>query len=136
MMAKLKTIKPLVAKLAPRFGYTPGNERERSTYRDQTQEWRRWYKTSRWQKLRWSILVRDLFTCRRCDRIEPDTSKLVADHKIPHRGDDALFWDEKNLQCLCKPCHDRDKQSEERRGYAVGSDIDGRPIDPHHPWNR
>jgi hypothetical protein len=25
-----------------------------------------------------------------------------------------LFWDEQNLQCLCKPCHDRLKQKEER----------------------
>jgi 5-methylcytosine-specific restriction endonuclease McrA len=62
------------------------------------------------------VLVRDLFTCQMagCGRIEPDTSKLVADHKVAHRGDERLFWDEQNLQCLCKDCHDRLKQSEER----------------------
>nr|WP_243256973.1 HNH endonuclease signature motif containing protein [Rhizobium skierniewicense] len=49
-----------------------------------------------------------------CGRIDGNTSRLVADHKIPHRGDEALFWDESNLQCLCKPCHDGLKQRQER----------------------
>ena len=39
----------------------------------------------------------------------------VADHITPHRGDEALFWDMCNGQCLCKRCHDRDKQREEAR---------------------
>lgn len=116
---RLTTLKPLVKKLAPRLGYLPGNEQERSRYRDATQAYRQWYKTARWQKLRWSILVRDLFKCQMegCGKIEGNTSLLVADHKIPHRGDQALFWDENNLQCLCKACHDRIKQSLERRGF-------------------
>lgn len=71
------------------------------------------YGTARWQKLRWSVLVRDLFTCRHCKKIEANTSLLVADHIIPHRGDLALFWDDRNLQCLCKLCHDSAKQREE-----------------------
>lgn len=115
-MAKLATIKPLIGKLAPRFGYTPGNEAERSRYRDTTQAWRAWYKTSRWQKLRWSILTRDMFTCQRCSRIEADTSQLVCDHIEPHRGDEAKFWTGP-FQVLCKTCHDRDKQREERRAW-------------------
>ena len=75
--------------------------------------WRRWYKTSRWQKLRWLILVRDGFTCRMCDRIEPKTSELVCDHIVPHRGDPALFWGGP-FQTLCKPCHDGPKRAAER----------------------
>ena len=114
-MGRLKSLKPRIGMLAPRIGYAAGNERERSLHRDATQPWRAWYKTARWQKLRWAVLVRDLFTCRRCKRVEPDTSQLVADHDTPHRGDEALFWDPENLQCLCKPCHDGDKQREERR---------------------
>lgn len=76
--------------------------------------WSRWYKTARWQRLRWSVLVRDLFTCRTCKCIEVDTSRLVADHVEPHRGSALLFWDEANLQCLCKGCHDSAKQAEEQ----------------------
>lgn len=78
--------------------------------------WKAWYKTARWQALRLSIFHRDLFKCQwpGCGRIEGNTSKLVCDHIIPHRGDERLFWDETNLQTLCKPCHDRLKQSAEQ----------------------
>lgn len=42
----------------------------------------------------------------------------VVDHKIPHRGDQALFWNRANWQSLCATHHSRDKQREEaRRGY-------------------
>lgn len=84
--------------------------------RDASAPWRRWYKTARWQKLRMKILIRDLFTCQMagCGRIEGDTSKLVCDHIDAHRGDERKFWDEANLQCICKHCHDSLKQSEEQ----------------------
>jgi 5-methylcytosine-specific restriction protein A len=29
-----------------------------------------------------------------------------TDHIIPHKGDQALFWDTNNHQSLCKDCHD------------------------------
>lgn len=113
-MPKLKTLKPLVGKLPPRIANQAGDEIQRSRFRDETQAWRRWYKTSRWQKLRWSVLVRDLFTCQMCKRVEADTSQLVGDHKLPHRGDERMFWDEANIQCVCKHCHDGEKQRQER----------------------
>lgn len=116
-MGRLKTPAPRVALAPSRIGQPPKDEAERSRQRDATVTWRSWYKTARWQRLRWGVLVRDLFTCQRsgCGRIEADTSKLVADHKLAHRGDPELFWDERNVQCLCKGCHDRLKQAEERR---------------------
>lgn len=93
------------------------SEARRLRERDRNVEWRKWYKTARWQKLRMDVLVRDMFTCQMagCGRIEHRTSQLVADHKLQHHGDAELFWDARNLQCLCKPCHDRLKQAEERR---------------------
>jgi 5-methylcytosine-specific restriction protein A len=54
----------------------------------------------------------------------------------PHRGDSVLFWHEENWQPLCKPHHDSTKQAEEKRGYVIGCDVQGIPIDPKHPWNR
>lgn len=117
-MTKLRNIKPMVGKLPPLIRTQSGDETQRSRFRDHTQAWRRWYKTSRWQKLRWSVLVRDLFTCQMCKSIKADTSQLVGDHIKPHRGDERMFWDESNIQCVCKRCHDRDKQREERRGYV------------------
>lgn len=113
-MARLKAIKPRVSAMPSRLGYAAGDEAARSRHRDATQPWRQWYKTARWQRLRWSILVRDLFTCQRCKKVEGNTRLLVADHKTPHRGDEALFWDAGNLQCLCKTCHDGVKQAEEQ----------------------
>ena len=76
--------------------------------------WHHWYKTARWQKLRWSVLLRDLFTCQICGAVEGRKGQAVADHKLPHRGDEALFWDADNLQCLCKRCHDSTKQKIDR----------------------
>ncbi len=54
-----------------------------------------------------------------CGRFVVDTSQLVADHKIRHQGDHELFWDEGNLQTLCKHCHDSLKQREERSGFRA-----------------
>ncbi|UEM09030.1 HNH endonuclease [Bradyrhizobium barranii subsp. barranii] len=78
--------------------------------------WKRWYKTARWQALRLSVFQRDLFTCQRteCGHLEGNTALLVCDHIKPHRGDERLFWDDANLQTLCKACHDTIKQREEQ----------------------
>ncbi|MCM2455315.1 HNH endonuclease [Rhizobium sp. CG4] len=114
-MGRLTTIKPRIGTLPPRLGPATG-EVERNRHRDASLEYRGWYKTARWQKLRMSVLIRDRFTCQMvgCGRVDGNTSRLVADHKTPHRGDERLFWDENNLQCLCKTCHDKLKQKEER----------------------
>jgi 5-methylcytosine-specific restriction protein A len=77
--------------------------------------WRAWYNMARWKALRLATFLRDLYCCRRCGRVEGNTSKLVCDHIKPHRGNAVLFWDEANLQTLCKPCHDKAKQIEEQQ---------------------
>ena len=98
------------------IGAAPVHDRQAYDRSRDEQPWRKWYKTARWQKLRWSILVRDLFTCQwlGCGLVEADTSQLVADHRDPHRGDERLFWEPRNLWTLCKPCHDSRKQRVER----------------------
>ena len=113
-MAKLTTLKPRIATLEPRIGYLSGDEAERSRYRRRTQAWRQWYGTARWQKLRWEVLVRDCFTCARCKRVSGNKGEAVADHIKPHRGDERLFWDPSNLQCVCQPCHDSIRQAEDK----------------------
>lgn len=112
-MARLTNLKPGLSTLATSIGYIP-DATGRDRHRDTVQPWRKWYKTSRWQKLRWSILIRDGLMCQMCKTIVPDTSKLVADHRTPHRGSASLFWDAANLWALCKDCHDGAKQREER----------------------
>jgi len=101
-------------------GLGPKVERDRQAdrERDAAKPYRRWYKTKEWQRLRWSVLLRDRFTCQMCGHIEPATSQLVADHRQRHRGVAALFWDAGNLWTLCKPCHDGAKQRIERAASA------------------
>lgn len=114
-------------KAPSRFDGVPvAGQRLSGAFRDRYQEratiepWRQWYSLARWTAvpggLRWRVLARDNFTCRMCGEIVTETSQLVADHIVPHRGDEALFWDDANLQCLCATCHSRHKQAEERRG--------------------
>lgn len=113
-MAKLTQLRTNLPQLKSTTAFLPQGEKEQERYRN-GQAWRKWYNTTRWRKLRWSVLVRDGFTCRMCGRLEGKTSQLVADHINPHRGDEAKFWDEAGLQTLCKPCHDGAKQRSERR---------------------
>lgn len=40
----------------------------------------------------------------------------VPDHKVAHKGDEALFWDEENWQPLCIPCNSRKAVREEGAG--------------------
>lgn len=114
-MARLPRMAPWLTAQRPALA-APKDEAGRTRYRREVTPWRKWYDTARWKRLRWSVLLRDLFICQMCKRTEADTSQLVADHKIPHRGSPDLFWSYENLQCLCRSCHDRDKQSLERTG--------------------
>lgn len=114
-MARLKQLAMRGQHLKPRGQSGPSPAR----IRDRVDTWRAWYKTAEWQRLRWDTLVRAAFTCARCGLIEA-SADLVGDHIRPHRGDRALFFDPANVQCLCKTCHDRHKQREERAAGRVG----------------
>jgi len=125
-MARLKMLRDGMHRLPPLVGYLPRSAAQESRDRDARLAWRSWYKTARWQRLRWDVLVRDLFTCRMCGLVGgSDTSKLVADHIRPHRGDEALFWDASNLQCLCSGCHNSTKQAAEARGRTATGRVGG-----------
>lgn len=114
-MGRLSAAPSRLARSAPRIT-SIGEGQDRLRRRDQTVHWRKWYKTAEWQRLRWDCLAAALFTCVRCGFVSshPKASDMVADHREPHRGERALFFDPGNLQCLCATCHNRDKQREER----------------------
>ncbi len=112
-MARLKAAPPILRPGPSRFGPAPWtNEAERSAHRREVNPWRKWYDEPEWRRLAAKVKAEALFTCAMCGHIG---GRLVADHIKPHKGDRALFMDETNLQCLCKPCHDKHKQAEERR---------------------
>jgi 5-methylcytosine-specific restriction protein A len=53
----------------------------------------------------------------------------VVDHVVPHRGDDALFWNPENWQTLCAMHHSSDKQALEKSGEVrTKFDANGRVI--------
>jgi 5-methylcytosine-specific restriction protein A len=64
-----------------------------------------WYHTPRWRQLR-ARFLRYHPTCPGfgpfvgCGRPTTD-----VDHRVPHRGDPALFWDPTNLDAYCHQCH-------------------------------
>ena len=105
-------------------------------------EWQGFYKLKIWchkpTGLRWQTLTKALYTCKQCgwQAKASETHLLVANHIKPHKGDWELFANPDNLECLCKPCHDSAVQSFERTGIVVGCDVDGKPRDAGHPWNR
>lgn len=122
-MARLKALAPQLGSLAPIIA----RHSDAEGHSQALEPWRPWYATSRWRQLRLEIFERDLFTCQM-----PGCGTLVSldvasplplatcDHRIPHHGDEALFWDRANLQTLCKPCHDKVKQRLERRAGPAG----------------
>lgn len=110
------------------------------------------YKTKRWQILRIKVLVRDTYTCQMCGTILRDGRSspysAVVDHLQPAGLRPDLFFDEGNLQAVCKSCHDGPCSSIEARHtdpetikrekqafVAIGYDATGRPTSPNHPWN-
>lgn len=77
------------------------------------------YRTARWQELVRKIRTRDKWTCQVSGVLllgkYPAADSPVVDHKIPHEGDEALFWDEQNLWLVSKGWHDAQKQSLDKR---------------------
>ena len=103
---RLKTLGTRIGSLPPRIAKAGETEAERARRRDRTEPFRKLYRTGRWQKLRWSVLLRDRFQCRQCGLIEPRTSRIVCDHIIDHGHDEAKFWvGADGLQTLCATCH-------------------------------
>lgn len=88
---------------------------------------------SRWQKARETFLRKHPL-CVDHQRRGRVVEATIVDHIVPHRGDQALFWDTNNWQSLCKTCHDSHKQRIERGGPMVGCDLSGLPLDPRHHW--
>ena len=106
-------------------------------------EYHHLYKDQRWcgkHGIRLAALRRDNFTCQRCGCYlvigKPKHPRsATVNHKTPHKGDTALFFDLGNTESVCKSCHDGRIQREEERGYLIGCDESGRPVDDGHPWN-
>ena len=112
--------------------------------------WRRLYKLAAWTRLAAAQKAKEPL-CAYClkrgfandgsltssgkPQKNPRRRHVVADHRIPHKGDETLFFDPENLQTLCPDDHDRNKQREEIKGFSEERGPDGWPLDPRHPAN-
>src|SRR5262245_10050482 len=72
--------------------------------------------TWQWEKARAAYLAAYPL-CAQCQSEGRLVAATVVDHKVPHKGNYALFWMENNLQSLCKLCHDR-KTAREDGGFG------------------
>lgn len=62
--------------------------------------------TYRWYKASKSYLASHPW-CAECERNSRATLATEVDHIVPHKGNQALFWDRANWQPLCHSCHSR-----------------------------
>lgn len=73
----------------------------------------------RWQQYRLRYLTQHPL-CVMCEAEGRVAAATVVDHIEAHEGDASRFWDARNHQALCKPCHDGTKQRQEAAGRAQG----------------
>ncbi|MEI5682341.1 MULTISPECIES: HNH endonuclease [unclassified Mesorhizobium] len=104
------------------------------TRSQEAQAYRRWYGLKVWKDARQTQLALQPL-CERCLQSDTVTEATVVNHRQPHKGEWSLFIDPDNRESICAPHHDALVQREEARGYSIGSDINGRPVDLKHPWN-
>lgn len=103
---RITTIKPRIATASTTRVQTIST----GTWRDGKTTNERGY-TYRWQKARLQYL-REHPLCVMCQADGRINAADVVDHIKPHRGDQAMFWDESNWQALCKSHHDAKTQTE------------------------
>jgi 5-methylcytosine-specific restriction protein A len=50
-------------------------------------------------------MIRQSPQCAICGAAKEDGAILEVHHREPPRGDEGMFFDENNLQVLCRSCH-------------------------------
>jgi 5-methylcytosine-specific restriction protein A len=115
-------------------GNVTDSRRRYDAKRRETKPWRKFYKTAQWQEIRLDQLAHHPL-CERCSPKGRSVRATVVNHVIRHKGDWAKFI-AGPFESLCKPCHDRDVQSEEAMGYSDEVGNDGLPVDGRHPFYR
>lgn len=96
-------------------------------------EYKNLYNSKQWQRLRYYQLLKHPL-CKFCADLGLITNARIVDHIQPHKGDESLMFNADNLQSLCKSCHDKVKATIERKGYLIGSNLNGMPHDTNSHW--
>lgn len=99
------------------LGSLTESERKRLSERFRGSRHARGY-TSKWDRERLRFLAKFPLCASHAEK-QMVVAATVVDHKIPHRGDEKLFWDRKNWQSLCATCHNA-KTAREDGGFGNG----------------
>jgi 5-methylcytosine-specific restriction protein A len=70
----------------------------------------------KWRKVRLAFLQSNPL-CVRCQSEGRVKAATDVDHIVPHRGDQAMFWDVSNYQALCHS-HHSEKTATEDSGFG------------------
>jgi 5-methylcytosine-specific restriction protein A len=92
-----------------------------------------WYSTPAWRQIRRGQLSREPL-CRHCTSRGQVTAAVEVDHINGFTDWDSFCSGP--FQCLCVSCHARKTRRDHTGKRHIGTDVDGRPVDPSHPWNR
>jgi 5-methylcytosine-specific restriction protein A len=87
----------------------------------------------RWQRLRLAFLKANPL-CVMCLARGFTVAAQVVDHIKAHKGDLKLFWDRNNWQALCKLCHDKHKQRQERLDEMAAEMCSADGYNPNSDW--
>lgn len=94
---------------------------------DEARNWRRWYSTARWRRIREAQLTQQPL-CERCLVMGVVEEATVVHHTGGgHGGDEHRFWSGP-FESLCKPHHDSEGQREDLGQEMVTFGSDGWPL--------
>lgn len=94
----------------------------------------RFYSGKQWHRVRTKALMRDQYHCRFCGKDASGKGNAHVDHIVRRKEAPHLAYELSNLQTLCIRCHNQVKQRDEINP-SRGSNAQGLPNDPNHPWN-
>lgn len=104
------------------------------------------YGGTAWKAVRVEALKRDGYRCVVCNRSVAGKGQSRVDHILPRSDYPHLSLDVNNLRTLCAEHDSHAHREKGRRGggggereerfVIKGCDVDGKPLDPSHPWNK
>lgn len=90
------------------------------------------YNSTKWRKLREYICVSRNHTCEECGEYGDQVHHII-EITPDNINDTSITLNEKNLQLLCKECHDKKRKTENEVNDGLEFDINGDLIPSHSP---
>lgn len=73
------------------------------------------YHSPAWQRARVHVLIRDHYLCQECKRQGVITRASTVHHKEHAKDNPERFFDEDNLESICKACHNKEHPEKTQR---------------------